>query len=323
MSKSDTLWAEDIEKASAKERAGMGFGPFHVEPEGHLGLFLEAIDRTPKPGAVVPGRWPVGRAPGWQELPINEEWSLSIWCALGGEWVLQSIDSSRKIQVHVSDSLSGDDKAHICERLHEPLELLTSGEAFAFCGRLFILPDDPFVMNSFTFHPQGHEPLDVFVGFRGHTQPYPEVITPSVFRAINNPSDESRNLYARKARVGSNVVKQIMYEAENVVLTEVQARGILQHYGIIGPTDILDLSYDVNIAKWFSLNIWDKQRRAYTPKIFREHQDEGKGHDECSVIYTVIVRVMMIHFDPVVMPVISDFLRRAHVTLMPWAISGA
>jgi hypothetical protein len=110
-----------------------------------------------------------------------------------------------------------------------------------------------------------------------------------------------------------------MYEAESILLTEVQAGGILQHYGIIGPTDVLDLSYDVNIAKWFALNVWDRDKCAYTPKIFREHSDEGKGHDECSIVYTVTVRVIGSHLDPTIT---QDFLTRSHTSLMPWNLSS-
>jgi hypothetical protein len=315
-----SLWAEAIERASPAERARMGFGPYHVEPEGHLGLFLETIDRTPKPGADVPPRWPIGRAPGWQRLRIDEEWSLNVWCALGGEWILHPPDTSRTRSVFFSDCLPDNAETRIHERINNPLELLSSGDAFAFCGSLFILPDSPFVMNSFWFHPKGHEPLGVFVGFRGHTKPYAEVITPGVFRAMNNPTEENCKLYSTKARIARNVTKQIMYETENIILTQVQAGGILQHYGIIGPTDILDLSYDVNIAKWFALNVWDRDKRAYTPKLFREHSDGGKGHDECSIIYTVMVRVVGTQLDPTI---VQDFLRRSNTSLMPWDLSSS
>lgn len=308
------LWAEQIEQASLEERARMEFGPFTVMPDGRLANLMEIIVRSPNPKAV-PTPWPTGRAHGWLTVPIDDEWSLKLWCALGGEWVFQTPDPTQTRQVIVSDQLTASRKSQIAERLAQPLDLLNCGDAFAFCGMLFVLPEVSFEMNAFSYHPQGYEPLHVFVGYRGHTEPYPEVITPGIFRQDSNPTENVQTRYRCRARVAANVVKQLMYEAENIVLTNLQARGILQHYGIIGPTDILDLSYDVNFAKWFSLNIWDEHRRKYVPKPFSHHTDRDEAHDKCSVVYTVIVRDIAMNLDPKMM---ADLVRRSGVHQMPW-----
>jgi hypothetical protein len=309
------LWAEQIERATADDRKRMGFGPFYVDPGGRLLLLLESIIRSPKPGARVPSTWPIDAAPGWVTIPIGPGWSFEDWCSLSSEWVFESPDPTVRRVVIVPETLSAERKSYVEERLDEPLELLHSGEAFAFHGMLFILPEiPPFVMNSFVFHPQGYEPLNVFVGYRGHTRPYSEVITPGVYRAHNHPNDESQARYHNKARIARNVVKQLAFERENVCLSEVQAMGVLQHYGLIGPTDILDLSYDLNVAKWFSLNSWDQTRTCWLPKKFAHHTDEGEAHDESSVVYTVIARLLS---TPLPAGSLLELANRSGVTLLP------
>ena len=123
-------------------------------------------------------------------------------------------------------------------------------------------------MNSWQYHIIDRDPLGVFLGFRGHPRQYSEIITPGIYRAHNRLDENSARRYQRKARVASNVAKQAVFEQQNIVLTNVQARGLLQHYGIIGATDVLDLTFDVNVAKWFALNMWDQEGRRYCPRCF-------------------------------------------------------
>jgi hypothetical protein len=309
------LWAEQIEEASAADRARMAFGPYSVSPEGNLSNLFEGIMRNPKPGLGLPTPWPIQAAPGWRTIPIDDEWSAQCWCALGGEWAFERTSQTTKRVVIVPEEFSDERKTYFAERLAQPLALLSSGEAFAFCGMLYIVPEQVFDMNSFVFHPQGRERLPVFVGYRGHCSSYPEVITPGVYRAHSHPTHDAE-VYRKKARMARNVVKQFVFECENTYLTEVQAMGVLQHYGIIGPTDMLDLSYDVNIAKWFSLNVWDRSRRHYVPKKFNKQSVQDGAIDECSIVYTMIVRLLVTQLQP---EIVSELTKRTGLRLMKWS----
>jgi hypothetical protein len=285
-----TAWAESIENTSEEQQRGMGFGPFFVHL-GHLTTPLDSLMRTPR-SSTVPTPWPTAPAPGWLKHQLDADWSLTAWCAVGGEWIFEPPVSGKRRVVHIPSSCSAERRASIAEQLDDPLRLIAAGEAFAFCDALFVLPDESFEMNSFRFHVPGKEPLDIFQGFRGHTRQYPEVITPGVYRAHNKPDEETSRRYRRKARVASNLVKQAVFERHKIVLSNVQARGVLQHYVIIGATDVLDLTYDVNVAKWFALNEWDRALDHYRPKRFLEHDDPDKAFDEYSLIYTVVVRTI-------------------------------
>jgi hypothetical protein len=55
---------------------------------------------------------------------------------------------------------------------------------------------------------------------------------------LNRPSQEKINTYRNKERIACNVARQIVFEEQNVVLTRLQAAGLLQHYNIIGLTDV-------------------------------------------------------------------------------------
>jgi hypothetical protein len=291
-------WAEKIITASEEQQHNMGFGPFFVHL-GQLSTLLESITRSPNPEVEKsPIPWPVAPAPGWLTHRLNEHWSLTVWCALGGEWVFDSPVPDKKHALHVSPACNANRRAKILQSLNEPFQLIAAGEAFAFCNNLFVIPDESFVMNSYRYHVIDHEPLDLFLGFRGHPYQYPEIITPGVYRAHNHPGEESEQRYKRKVRVASNVVKQAVFERENAVLTHVQARGVLQHYGIIGATDVLDLTYDVNVAKWFALNVWDHASGCYRPKRFVEDKDPDKAYDEHSLVYTVVVRAIGMQVAP-------------------------
>jgi FRG domain len=233
----------------------------------------------------------------------------------GGDWIFRR-STPDKTKIHIPSTYADERRASIVARLKEPLQLIATGDAFSFCDSLFVIPDESFVMNSYQCHVDGREPLDVFLGFRGHAYQYPEVITPGIYREHNKPDEESARRYSRKVRVAANVVKQAVFEQENIVLTNVQARGVLQHYGIIGPTDVLDLSYDVNVAKWFALNVWEQAAGGYRRKQFLVHDDADKAYDEWSIVYTVVARAIATQMDPGLVDYIARFGR---LTFRAWA----
>jgi hypothetical protein len=143
-------------------------------------------------------------------------------------------------------------------------------------------------MNSFKYEVAGMEPLRVFVGHRGRTHRYPEVITPGLHRARNDASDEKNNSWVMKSRIAKNVLKQRFLEHENKPLTDMEALGVLQHHYIIGSTDLLDLTFDINVAKWFSLNVFADGK--YQKKKFLETTDIHAAKRDASCVYSIAVR---------------------------------
>src|SRR5947209_7280664 len=107
----------------------------------------------------------------------------------------------KKRIVHISEAASAERKANIGRRLDNPLELIATGEAFAFCDDLFVIPEESFIMNSWQYHVIDREPLGVFLGFRGHPRQYSEIITPGIYRSHNRLDENSVRRYQLKARV--------------------------------------------------------------------------------------------------------------------------
>ena len=126
-------WAETIENSSQQQQHSMGFGPFFVHL-GEIGTLVDTIMRTPHQNRV-PAPWPVTPAKGWLMHRLNDEWSLEAWCALGAEWIFQPPIPDKKRIVHISEAASAERKANISRRLDNPLELIATGEAFAFLRR--------------------------------------------------------------------------------------------------------------------------------------------------------------------------------------------
>jgi len=284
------------------------------------------LDNTVRtPNAInVPAPWPIAPAPGWLTTPIDDKKSIALWCALGGDWVFRSPEPDKKRTVFISPTCAPERRDRILTKVgslnpFELLEMVGSEDAFAFCDSFFVIPDKSYVMNSWIYHPVGREPLSVFLGFRGHPKRYPEIISPGIYRMHNHPDDESIRLFRRKIRVAANVVEQGVFEHVNQVLSNVQARGVLQHYGIIGPTDVTGLSYDVNVAKWFALNEWDHVTGAYRMKRFLEHADADKAYDECSNVYTVIVRAIGTWLEP---DMVAEMAELHNATLQPRVVQG-
>jgi FRG domain len=134
------------------------------------------------------------------------------------------------------------------------------------------------------------EDLSVFVGYRGHSRRYEEIVTPGIYRKHNAPCKELHETWIRKSRIACNVLKQRFFETHGKPLTDIEARGILQHHYVIGPTDMLDLSYDLGVAKWFALNTLSNGR--YSRRHFHETCDRQRAIDEAVFIYKVVVRAI-------------------------------
>jgi FRG domain len=272
-------WAIAIEQMPPAARAKAAFGPYLVTPEGSLRLPLEMLR------VDGPSHWPVAEAPGWKTLALPDGSDHTQWLPLGSEYFFRG---EQPLAAHAP---SNHRLANIRVDGGDALRLVLRGEAFPFCSRFFALPQpDEFIMNSFEYHVPEMDTLGVFIGYRGHSQRFPEVLTPGLFRAHQEPSKQKHVEWLSRSRVASNVLKQRFLEHENKPLTDLEARGILQHHYVIGPTDMVDLSFDLNVAKWFSLNRF--ANGGYQQKVFREKTDARKAAEEASCVYGVAVRAI-------------------------------
>lgn len=273
------LWASRIERMTQTERTrSADFNPYVVTPEGRLCLRTELLRLDGRPG-----EWPVAPSPGWTRVNIDGTDGVRLWCGLGSEFLFgQSRSEPLPVHVHASTSRAKS-KEDVLRALHQ-------GEAFAFCDQLFFLPDETdFTLNSFCYHVENKEPLSVFVGYRGQTQAYRESLSPGVYRSRNNPTSRSVAKWSQASRILGNVLKQRFFENENKPLTDIEAVGVMQHHFLAGPTDLLDLTFDLNVAKWFALNERTPQG-GYRTKQFATAPSEEDALRDASRIFLLVVR---------------------------------
>ena len=280
--RSRSLWAVDIERMSPYERAKTTrFSPYCVTPEGSLRLPFEDIRRE------GPEVWPVCRAPGWERKSLDRK-EHNIWRPLGSKFYFAKQDEPFIVHVPSKDRFGLDsiDSAELTN-------LVTSGQAFPFCGRVFVLPTlEKFTMNTMRYHVGNMDDLTVFVGYRGHSKRYEEIITPGLYRKCNNPSEEDQGKWVNHSRIASNILKQRSLEKVDRPLTQLESIGIMQHHQVIERTEMVDFSYDLNVAKWFALNDYDKNN--YRQKRFT---DQRTGDSNTSCVYTVVARAIPIGVD--------------------------
>lgn len=274
-----TSWAHTIAKLDAAKRGSVTFGPYLVDSDGALRLPIEMLTRS---GSRT---WPVSEAPGWSVLALPDGTDHRQWLPFGSEYFFRG-GQPVAAYAPTTHPQAGKQTGGL-----DALRAVLRGDAFPFASRYFALPsDNSYIMNSFVYHPQDMEDLSAFIGYRGHSRRFDEVVTPGIYRKHNAPCQESHDAWIRKSRIACNVLKQRFLETEGKPLTDMEARGILQHYYIIGSTDILDLSYDINVAKWFALNTFLNGR--YSKKHFHEKHDIQRGTEETVFIYRVVVRAI-------------------------------
>ena len=295
-------WADEILALSpAERRSTRDFSPFIPDPEsGRLSLVNEMIRRERRDGS----EFPIAPSPGWVELAPG----VMLWCPLGAEEVLSGKKLPGRVVSPVSETID--------VNYNVILEIVSPGSGFVFCGDLFLLPKiQQYAMNSFTYELKP-EPLDIFIGYRGHTRRYDEILTPGIYRKHTGPSPTAFANYKRRSIYAGNVIKQAFWENETVALDNVRAVGVLQHHGTIGRTDVLDLSYEMNVAKWFALNDWDSENQCYKQKTFSYYSDEEAMLDEASYIYAVVVRALGGTKGPLPVQIHGQ-----NVHLLPWNLN--
>ena len=216
----------------------------------------------------------------------------------------------RRIPVHPGSSTLR------VESYDDVLRALVERKAFAFCDQLFLLPDDEreFTLNSIRYHVEGKDPLPVFIGYRGQTGRHPETLSPGLYRTRNKPTRAANEQWVRKSRILGNVLKQRFFEKHNKPLTEIEAVGVMQHHYLIGPTDLVDLTFDVNVAKWFALNEWRKDRE-YRAKRFVARSHEEALREASRILFVVVRPIGSV-------PLTEDEWRRSHTGLSPTIWEG-
>lgn len=250
------------------ERAEGPFGPYFVNQNiGRLMLRGE-IQRHPRRGYTS--------SAGWQTFAYDDEYSMLIWAAPGVPEMFRERKLGRVILPE------GEQGLPVPRDWDDVLALYISGQAFAYDGDFYLLPRTKFLYNSFDYERSGQEPLSIFVGYRGHAHSYPLILTPSVLRDAGNDMS-SYMKYKSKEGYAGNLLREAYWNHGHRVLQDLQACGILQHHKTIGNTDILDLSYEPDIAKAFALS--DHTEREYVPKAWRDEEDY-------SYVYKFIVRVV-------------------------------
>jgi len=208
-------------------------------------------------------------------VSFNADYALMIWEAAGLSEILQQ----KKIRRVVVPE--GDEGSNIPTGWDDVLRLYLSGKAFFYDHDLYILPERRFIFNSFRYECPGAEPLRIFVGYRGHPHPYPLVLTPSVLRDAEQKGHD-RYVQCKEIDAG-NLLREAYWRHDSRALQDLEACGILQHHNTIGDADILDLSYEPDVAKLFALS--ELTSSGYEAKSWRDEEDY-------SCVYKIVVRVL-------------------------------
>ena len=143
-------------------------------------------------------------------------------------------------------------------------------------------PESVFQRNSFTYERTPWGRLTVFVGFRGHVHPYSTVLTPSRLRT--HPPLKEYLAYKVMEGYAGDLLREGYYRHRGKELLDLQVRGILQHHKTIGSTDVLDLTYDTELARRYALH---KQTGHPWPR-----KSEPFKPGDYSSIHQVVVRLL-------------------------------
>jgi hypothetical protein len=172
--------------------------------------------------------------------------------------------------------------------------IYTSGEGFPYEGDFYMLPRTEYEQNTMTHHPPGKKPFSIFVGYRGQSHPYPNVLTPSAVRGLP-PGDPTSYLRAYMTCEGyaTDLLREAYFRLREQPLQDLQAIGILQHHKIIN-TSVLDLSYDLEVAKLFALVNLGEGNNVQVKSWRHEH--------DYSSVFKVIVRLLDRDGEPLELP---------------------
>lgn len=208
------------------------------------------------------------------------------WCTYGSERILVYQEKPRSV---FSDFMAA------AEDIRDLYAVLDKGAGFLFDGSLY--PDPKRYSSSsddfaHVLRIEGMNSLQVVTSFRGHSKKYDEIITPGCFRKESRSLwkvETTYNLWRKKQTYAANVLKQVIWERYGKPVSDVEAKGLLQHYGLALPTAVTGASADVNVAKWFALNEYYRYPNQYRPKLFREENDRAQGYAEASCVYKIIL----------------------------------
>jgi hypothetical protein len=269
-------WADSILDG---EREG-SFGPYFLNEEIGRLMPFEEIRRDP-----VEGYEP---SPGWQPLAKSGSYTVMLWASPR----LPEIFHAKKLRRVILPE--GAERLSVLNDWSDAVRLYISGDGFFFEEDFYLLPKKLFKFNIFNYKRPGKEPLQVFVGYRGHSHSYSQVLTPSALR--DTTGDYLPKYLEYKAREGyaGNLLREAYWRYGHRILQDLQAYGILQHHKAIGDTDILDLSYEPDVAKLFALSDLTPAGN-YVAKSWTDVEDY-------SCIYKVVVRVIGGTSEPIDLP---------------------
>jgi hypothetical protein len=262
------------------------FGPYHVNPSQRRLMLVEEIRRTKVGAEPTPSR-------GWTTIRRGSL-EARIWCAPGAE-IFFAEGKVRRFVFPVSG-----EREVIPKGFEQTLLLVLNGSAFVFDGDVFILPHGRFGSGVIRYERPNADPVTVFVGYRGHAYTYPTILSPSILRAETAGANTSRYLrYKEIEGYAGDLLRQGYFRYREDALQDLQVRGILQHHKVIGATDILDLTYDVERARAYALNSGDSSGNC----------------DDYAFIYQIVIRVLGGTRKP-----LPCTFRGRPVKLLPWNI---
>jgi hypothetical protein len=91
---------------------------------------------------------------------------------------------------------------------------------------------------------------NVNVLYRGTSSKYDQPLLPSLYREFRDRIDALK--YDRLYRFTINIVIESFFDELDTYLTHNEAESIIQHYKILPWTNLIDLTYDINVAKAFA-----------------------------------------------------------------------
>ena len=134
----------------------------------------------------------------------------------------------------------------------------------------------------------------ITVVYRGQSKRYPTVLTPTLFRnSVFRLTQSSSNGFSKLRTYFRNATREYLYEKTGSIFSFAEAEAFLHHFGLMRTASVVDVTRDVNIAKWFALSRFKNTeeslplRQIYKIKQFDDYYSEHSW----SYVYKIIICV--------------------------------